>query len=148
MRPKNKKHNIFTHRQQKIPRTKPQKRKNKQQQNKHYLLLFFIAFASTIQFSHNTPPHKQHPPRDLALSKGWFYRTTIRVAPDTQQHATKQNKPSKPEHKHTHPCFTDPPTRTTMRIAVSHLKTKTCHHFAPKPDTKQWQKTVTSQTPN
>lgn len=24
---------------------------------------FFIAFASTIQFSHNTPPHTQHPTR-------------------------------------------------------------------------------------
>ena len=59
MRPKKQKTQFFTHRQQKIPRTKPQKRKNKQQQNNH--CCFFIAFASTIQFSHNTPPHKQHP---------------------------------------------------------------------------------------
>ena len=56
--PKKQKTQFFTHRQQKIPRTKPQKRKNKQQP---FIVAFFIAFASTIQFSHNTPPHTQHP---------------------------------------------------------------------------------------
>ena len=55
---KQKTQTFFTHRQQKIPRTKPQKRKNKQQP---LIVAFFIAFASTIQFSHNTPPHTQHP---------------------------------------------------------------------------------------
>ena len=31
------------------------------QQNKHHYCCFFIAFASTIQFSHNTPPQQTTP---------------------------------------------------------------------------------------
>ena len=72
-----------------------------------FIVVIFIAFASTIQFSHNTPPHKQHPTnygpkqpgrnQQDTISPGVIYRTTS-VALDTQQHATKQNKP---KHKHT-----------------------------------------------
>jgi len=59
MRPKNKKtQTFFTHRQQKIPRTKPQKRKNKQQQqNKHHYYCFFyrIRVHYTVLTQHTTP---------------------------------------------------------------------------------------------
>ena len=120
MRPKTKNTNIFfTHRQQKIPRTKPQKRKNKQQQqNKHHYCCFFIAFASTIQFSHNTPPQQTTPTNQqpgILPTRGDLQNNT-RAALDTQQHATKQNKPSQTKHKHTHPCFTDPPTRAYNHV--------------------------------
>ena len=55
MRLKNKKHNIFTHRQQKIPRTKPQKRKNKQQQNNHCCFFYRIRVHYTVLTQHTTP---------------------------------------------------------------------------------------------
>ena len=127
MRPKNKKHKHFSRTDNKKYQEQNHKKEKTNNNNKTNIIIvaFFIAFASTIQFSHNTPPHTHnthtdatqkhigHNQQDLAWSKGWSYRTTNRVAPDTQQHATKQNKP---EHKHTHPCFTDPPTRAYNHV--------------------------------
>jgi len=89
VRPQNKKHKtFFTHRQQKIPRTKPQKRKNKQQQNNHYLLLFFyrIRVHYTVLTQHTTPhttptpdatqKHIGHNQQKVLLHQGVINRTT------------------------------------------------------------------------
>ena len=59
MRPKKQKtQTFFTHRQQKIPRTKPQKRKNKQQP----FIVVFLSHSRPLYSSHTTHhPHKQHP---------------------------------------------------------------------------------------
>ena len=145
---------IFTHRQQKIPRTKPQKRKNKQQPLN---CCFFIAFASTIQFSHNTPPQQTTPnhmrptfkgrnqQKGLAHQRGDSLEQQPCVAPDTQQHAKQQNKP---KHKHTLLKPSNQQGRKTAKAFASstpttphahkttcgtcfHLKIKTCHHQAP-----------------
>ena len=59
MRPKTKKHTHFiTHRQQKIPRTKPQKRKNKQQP----FIVVFLSHSRPLYSSHTThhPTHNTH----------------------------------------------------------------------------------------
>ena len=131
MRPKNKKHKLFTHRQQKIPRTKPQKRKNKQQP----LNCCFLSHSRPLYSSHTTHhPNKQHPPKMkpkkgttkqiLPIQRGDSIEQQPCVAPDTQQHAKQQNKPSKPEHKHTHPCFTDPPHTRNACGTCFHLQTK------------------------
>ena len=147
MRPKNKKHIFITHRQQKIPRTKPQKRKNKQQQHKHYLLLLFLSHSRPLYSSHtthhptnNTQPHATHakrpqPARSCSYKRGDSIEQQPCVAPDTQQHAKQQNKP---KHKHTHPCFTDPPhAHKTTCDTCFHLKTKTLpSHAKPTRDNK------------
>ena len=103
MRPKTKNTLFFTHRQQKIPRTKPQKRKNKQQQNNH--CCFFIAFASTIQFSHNTPPHTTPTNQQLGIlpTRGDF----IEQQPCCSRHPTACHK-TKQTKTQTHllPCKT------------------------------------------
>ena len=88
MRPKTKTQTFFTHRQQKIPRTKPQKRKNKQQQqNKHHHRCFFyrIRVHYTVLTQHTTPhttPNQTQPKhmgcnqQDI-ISLGVIYRTTL-----------------------------------------------------------------------
>ena len=74
MRPKTKNTNIFH--AQTTKNTKNKTTKKKKQTTTIIIVAIFIAFASTIQFSHNTPPHTQHPPRDPAY-KGVIYRTTL-----------------------------------------------------------------------
>ena len=64
MRPKTK-NTIFHAQTTKNTKNKTTKKK-KQTTTTQSLSLFFIAFASTIQFSHNTPPHTQHPTKGLA----------------------------------------------------------------------------------
>ena len=131
MRPKNKKHNFSRTDNKKY---QEQNHKKEKTNNNTIIVAIFIAFASTIQFSHNTPPHTQHPhrcnPKTHRPQPARYYFTrgdlqnNTRAALDTQQHATKQNKP---EHKHTHPCFTDPKphAHTTTCGTCLHLKTKT-----------------------
>ena len=63
MRLKTKNTNIFHAQTTKNTKNKTTKKK-KQTTTIH--CCFFIAFASTIQFSHNTPPHTQHPTKGLA----------------------------------------------------------------------------------
>ena len=96
MRPQTKNTNI-THRQQKIPRTKTTKKKNKQQQTLLPLPLL-LSHSRPLYSSHtthhptnNTQPdetQKRVPPSRSCLHKGVIYRTTS-VALDTQQHAIK-----------------------------------------------------------
>ena len=80
---KQKTQNIITHRQQKIPRTKTTKKKNKQQQ----LLLPLLSHSRPLYSSHTTHhPHKQHPTnygpkqpgrnQQDTISPGVIYRTT------------------------------------------------------------------------
>ena len=118
--PKNKKHNFSRTDNKKY---QEQNHKKEKTNNNTIIVAIFIAFASTIQFSHNTPPHTQHPhrcnPKTHRPQPARYYFTrgdlqnNTRAALDTQQHAKKQNKP---EHKHTHPCFTDPPTRAYNHV--------------------------------
>ena len=138
MRPKNKKHNFSRTDNKKY---QEQNHKKEKTNNNTIIVAIFIAFASTIQFSHNTPPHTQHPhrcnPKTHRPQPARYYFTrgdlqnNTRAALDTQQHATKQNKP---EHKHTHPCFTDPPTR-----AYNHVR------YLSSPENKN---SVTTSRPN
>ena len=65
MRLKNKKHNIYHAQTTKNTKNKTTKKK-KQTTTTIIIVAIFIAFASTIQFSHNTPPHTQHPTKGLA----------------------------------------------------------------------------------
>ena len=92
MRLKNKKHKHFTHRQQKIPRTKTTKKKNKQQQQYYCHCHYYhrIRVHYTVLTQHTTPTNNTQPNRSC-LHKGVINRTTS-VALDTQQHAiqTKQ----------------------------------------------------------
>ena len=64
MRPKTKNTNIFH--AQTTKNTKNKTTKKKKQTTTIIIVAIFIAFASTIQFSHNTPPHTQHPTKGLA----------------------------------------------------------------------------------
>ena len=110
---KQKTQTFFTHRQQKIPRTKPQKRKNKQQQHNYRCYFYRIRVHYTVLTQHTTPhttPNNQQ--SGILLQSRGDLQNNTRAALDTQQHATKQNKPSQTEHKHTHPCFTDPKPHT------------------------------------
>ena len=61
MRLKNKKHNFSRTDNKKYQ--EQNHKKEKTNNNNTIIVAFFIAFASTIQFSHNTPPHTQHPTR-------------------------------------------------------------------------------------
>ena len=65
MRPKNKKHTHFSRTDNKKYQEQNHK-KEKTNNNNTIIVAIFIAFASTIQFSHNTPPHTQHPTKGLA----------------------------------------------------------------------------------
>ena len=62
MRLKNKKHTHFSRTDNK--KYQEQNHKKEKTNNNTIIVAIFIAFASTIQFSHNTPPHTQHPPKD------------------------------------------------------------------------------------
>ena len=64
MRPKTKNTHIFH--AQTTKNTKNKTTKKKKQTTTIIIVAIFIAFASTIQFSHNTPPHTQHPTKGLA----------------------------------------------------------------------------------
>ena len=80
MRLKNKKHTqIFSRTDNK--KYQEQNHKKEKTNNNTIIVAFFIAFASTIQFSHNTPPHTQHPPTNSQGSclPGVIHRTTILV---------------------------------------------------------------------
>ena len=63
MRPKTKNTNIFHAQTTKNTKNKTTKKKKQTTTTKQTFIIiaFYIAFASTIQFSHNTPPHTQHP---------------------------------------------------------------------------------------
>ena len=63
MRLKNKKHKHFSRTDNKKYQEQNHKKEKTNNNNKTNIIIvaFFIAFASTIQFSHNTPPHTQHP---------------------------------------------------------------------------------------
>jgi len=65
MRLKNKKHTHFSRTDNKKYQEQNHKKEKTNNNNKTNIIIiaFFIAFASTIQFSHNTPPHTQHPTR-------------------------------------------------------------------------------------
>ena len=65
MRPKTKKHKHFSRTDNKKYQEQNHK-KEKTNNNNTIIVAIFIAFASTIQFSHNTPPHTQHPTKGLA----------------------------------------------------------------------------------
>ena len=103
MRPKNKKHNFSRTDNKKYQEQNHKKEKTNNNNTNTIYCCFFIAFASTIQFSHNTPPHKQHPttcdPRSKAatskkvlLNQGVIYRTTTLCCPrhPTACQTTKQ----------------------------------------------------------
>ena len=80
MRLKNKKHTqIFSRTDNK--KYQEQNHKKEKTNNNTIIVAIFIAFASTIQFSHNTPPHTQHPPTNSQGSclPGVIHRTTILV---------------------------------------------------------------------
>ena len=96
---KQKTQTFFTHRQQKIPRTKPQKRKNKQQP----FIVVFLSHSRPLYSSHTTH-HPTHNTQQKALPTRGDLQNNTRAALDTQQHATnKTNHQTKPEHKHT--CY-------------------------------------------
>ena len=120
--------------------TKNKTTKKKKQTTTTQLSLLFLSHSRPLYSSHTTH-HPTHNTQQKALPTRGDLQNNTRAALDTQQHATKQNKPSKPEHKHTHPCFTDPPTRTTMRAGSSPPK-NLCHHQAPNqtPNTATKQK--------
>ena len=144
MRPKKQKtQTFFTHRQQKIPRTKPQKRKNKQQQHNYRCYFYRIRVHYTVLTQHTTPhttPTNQQ--SGILLQSRGDLQNNTRAALDTQQHATKQNKP---EHKHiccSAKTFTTNKAERPQKILVSstpkttHMKCvrylsspeKPCHH--------------------
>jgi len=57
-----------------------QNHKKEKTNNNTIIVAIFIAFASTIQFSHNTPPHTQHPPTNSqgsCFNPGVIHRTTL-----------------------------------------------------------------------
>jgi len=79
MRLKNKKHKHFSRTDNKKYQEQNHK-KEKTNNNNTIIVAIFIAFASTIQFSHNTPPHTQHPPTNSqgsCFNPGVIYRTTL-----------------------------------------------------------------------
>ena len=144
MRPKTKNTNIFH--AQTTKNTKNKTTKKKKQTTTIIIVIIFIAFASTIQFSHNTPPHKQHPPKDnpkryhqadLVYLRGDLIEQhsccsrhptachTTKQTIKTQTHFAETPPTSQPAEKAS-PCFIDPPTRTTIRAGNSPPK-NLCH---------------------
>ena len=82
MRLKNKKHKHFSRTDNKKYQEQNHKKEKTNNNNKTNIIIvaFFIAFASTIQFSHNTPPHTQHPPTNSqgsCFNPGVIHRTTL-----------------------------------------------------------------------
>ena len=155
MRPKTKNTNIFH--AQTTKNTKNKTTKKKKQTTTIIIVAIFIAFASTIQFSHNTPPHTQHPTKGLAY-QGWsIEQHSCCSRHPTACHKTKQTRTQ----THLLLCktlynqqglkdrkkflFHQLPKPHTWNACGSFPPEKPCHHFAPKPDTKQWQKLATSQ---
>ena len=100
MRLKNKKHTHFSRTDNKKYQEQNHKKEKTNNNNKTNIIIvvIFIAFASTIQFSHNTPPHTQHPTKGLAY-QGW----SIEQHSCCSRHPTACHKQNKPEHKHT--CY-------------------------------------------
>ena len=68
MRLKNKKHTQILSRTDNKKYQEQNHKKEKTNNNNTIIVAIFIAFASTIQFSHNTPPHTQHPPTNSQRS--------------------------------------------------------------------------------
>jgi len=79
MRLKNKKHKHFSRTDNKKYQEQNHKKEKTNNNNNTIIVAIFIAFASTIQFSHNTPPHTQHPPTNSQGSclPGVIHRTTL-----------------------------------------------------------------------
>ena len=71
---KQKTQTFFTHRQQKIPRTKPQKRKNKQQQHNYRCYFYRIRVHYTVLTQHTTP---HTTPNKRPCLPGVIHRTTL-----------------------------------------------------------------------
>ena len=138
MRPKNKKHIFITHRQQKIPRTKPQKRKNKQQQqNKHYSLLFFyrIRVHYTVLTQHTTPQttpnHTRPKTNGPQPAKGPAY---LRGDSIEQQSVLPQTPNSMPQNKTNHQnpntlaALQNPPTNKAEKASPCFINSKNPTH--------------------
>ena len=157
MRLKNKKHKHFSRTDNKKYQEQNHK-KEKTNNNNTIIVAIFIAFASTIQFSHNTPPHTQHPttcdPKTRATTSKKvllkFRGDFIEQQPCCSRHPTACHK-TKQTRTQTHLllCKTlynqqglkdrkkflfhqlpKPHTRSMCGTCL-HLKTKTCHHQAP-----------------
>ena len=71
MRPQNKKHNFSRTDNKKYQEQNHKKEKtNNNNKTNIIIIAFYIAFASTIQFSHNTPPKQTTPNKRSCLYKG------------------------------------------------------------------------------
>ena len=162
MRPKNKKHKHFSRTDNKKYQEQNHK-KEKTNNNNTIIVAIFIAFASTIQFSHNTPPHTQHPTRHNPKTHGpqparyYFTRgdfieqhsccsrhptachtTKQTITNQTQTHLLLCKTPPTGQPAEKAPlCFIDSQNHTHEMCAALVLPEKPCHHQAPKPDTKQ-----------
>ena len=122
MRPKNKKHKHFSRTDNK--KYQEQNHKKEKTNNNHSLLLF-LSHSRPLYSSHTTH-HPTHNTQQKALPTRGDLQNNTRAALDTQQHATKQNKP---EHKHT--CYSAKPFTTNkaerpQKILVSSTP-KTTH---------------------
>ena len=134
MRLKNKKHNFSRTDNKKYQ--EQNHKKEKTNNNNTIIVAIFIAFASTIQFSHNTPPHTQHPTRHnpntwaatskkaLLTKRGDF----IEQQPCCSRHPTACHK-TKQTRTQTH--FAQ--TLTTNKLKD---RKKFLFHQLPKPHTK------------
>ena len=69
MRLKNKKHKHFSRTDNKKYQEQNHK-KEKTNNNNTIIVAIFIAFASTIQFSHNTPPHTHNTQQKALPTRG------------------------------------------------------------------------------
>ena len=138
MRPKTKKHKHFSRKDNKKYQEQNHK-KEKTNNNKTIIVAIFIAFASTIQFSHNTPPHTQHPTKGLAY-QGWsIEQHSCCSRHPTACHKTKQTRtqthlllcktpPTGQPAEKAPLCFIDSQNHTheVCAVLILHLKTKTC----------------------
>ena len=118
MRPKNKKHNFSRTDNKKYQ--EQNHKKEKTNNNKTIIVAIFIAFASTIQFSHNTPPHTQHPTKGLAY-QGW----------SIEQHSCCSRHPTA--------CHTTKQTRTQTHSSLFHWSQTThmkCVRYLSSPENK------------
>ena len=156
MRPKNKKHKHFSRTDNKKYQEQNHKKEKTNNNNTNTInCCFFIAFASTIQFSHNTPPQQTTPTKNETQKRyhqagpAYTRGDLIEQQPCCPRHptacqTTKQTKtqthfaqtlqPRRPKDRKSL-CFINSHNPTRAHNTCAHTRRfppeKTCHHQAP-----------------
>ena len=120
MRLKTKNTNIFHAQTTKNTKNKTTKKK-KQTTTIHCCYFYRIRVHYTVLTQHTTPHTTPTNQQSGILPTRGDLQNNTRAALDTQQHATQQNKPSKPEHKHV--CCPAKPLKQRPRFVSSTPKT-------------------------